>query len=62
MVDSSVVVLQHCITSKVRSHATQKLGQISKIQFDQISILCTSLRISSHLFASSVLNGKKDRC
>jgi len=39
---------------------TQKLGQISKIRADQISILCCSLRISGHLPAA-IVNGGGDR-
>ena len=45
---------------QVQSHVTQKLGQISKIQSDQILILCSSLRISGHLPAA-IVNGGGDR-
>ena len=45
---------------QVQSHATQKLGQISKIRPDEIEILCSSLRISGHLPAL-IVNGGGDR-
>jgi len=44
----------------VQGHATQKLGQVSKIQHNQIYILCCTLRINGHLPAPSV-NGGGDR-
>jgi len=45
---------------QVQRHMTEKLGQIAKIQPDQIQILCCSLRISDHLPAANV-NGGGDR-
>jgi len=45
---------------QVQSHATQKLGKISKIRREQIQILSSSLRISSHLPAT-MENGGWDR-
>jgi len=45
---------------QLQDHVTQKVGQISKIRPDKISILCSSLRISGHLSAS-IVNGGGDR-
>ena len=50
----------HCGFVQVQSHMTQQLGQISTIRPDQISILCSSLRISGHLPAP-ILNGAGER-
>ena len=44
---------------QVQSHVTQKLGQMSKIRPDQISILWRSLRIGGHL-PVPIVNGGGD--